>query len=335
MADYSQFGGACEEWLNLVQDKGIVFPAALLNTQEQRRDFRTASNVARCRASEDALKKQEGHDVTMQTKSILCRDFQEIGARVYWPYPMACSLETRLGELQSGDSCKVLLYFHGGGFLSGNLSTEDGTCVQLASQGNIVVVSINYRHTPEWTYPHPFDDAWDARCQVLHQPQTLGLPSNIELYVAGISSGASLAASLTVRERMVNDVKIQGQALWMPWLCHPDSFPFHAIGTLGKSSPIQCRHAPLLPYSLVEAFAEMLQVDDEGRRDVITNPLLCSDGVMERMPPTHVLVCGNDPLRDHGMLFADKLDSLGYRSSSIEDLSGASTWIQKSKRTPE
>src|SRR5689334_5718562 len=130
MADYSQFGSLCEEWLNLVQDKSIVFPVVLLNTQEQRRTFRTASNVARCRASEDALKKQEGLDVTTQTKSILCRDFQEIGARVYWPYPIARSQGTKLGELQNGDSCKVLLYFHGGGFLSGNLSTEDGTCVQ-------------------------------------------------------------------------------------------------------------------------------------------------------------------------------------------------------------
>ncbi|KAI1608170.1 alpha/beta hydrolase fold-domain-containing protein [Exophiala viscosa] len=311
MADYSDFGSPCEDWLNLTRDNAIVPPVPLLQTREQSRAFRAAGNEARYRASKEALSKLGGLGVSIQTVSILCRDFQEIGARIYRPSPSASSRETTAASLQDGDSCKVLLYFHGGGFLSGSLSTEDALCVQLANHGNVVVISVNYRHTPEWTYPTQFDDAWAARCQILHEPQTLGLPPNIALYVAGISSGANLAASLTVRERITDDVKIKGQALWMPWLCHPDSFPTHAIVSPEKSSPIQCRDAPLLSYSLVQAFAEMLQVDENGISDMIVNPLLCSGTVLERMPPTHILVCGNDPLRDHGMLFADKLDSAG------------------------
>ena len=204
MADYSDFGSPCEDWLSLTRDNDIVPPVPLLQTREQSRAFRAAGNGARYRASKEALSKLGDLDVSIETVSILCRDFQEIGARIYWPSPSASSRETKTASIQDGDSCKVLLYFHGGGFLSGSLSTEDALCVQLANHGNIVVISVNYRHTPEWTYPTPFDDAWAARCQILHEPQTLGLPPNVVLYVAGISSGANLAASLTVRERIVS-----------------------------------------------------------------------------------------------------------------------------------
>ncbi|KIX03850.1 uncharacterized protein Z518_07403 [Rhinocladiella mackenziei CBS 650.93] len=307
MADYSRFGAPSEEWLDLIRKNPLPAIPPLL-TLQQRRDFRRVSNEGRVRASKTALKGLDSLDVAIETEAILTRDFQEIGARIYTP---RTSNQGR-SRLSVEDQCPVVLYFHGGGFFSGNLSTEDAMCLRLASACNVTVISVNYRHTPEWTYPTQFDDAWDARCQVLHNPKSLSLSKNIKLFVAGTSSGACLAASLVVKERILGDVRIQGQALWTPWLCHPGTFPYHEFVSQEKSSPTQCKDAPLLPYSLVLEYANMLNLDEEAQADIVANPLHCDDAIIKAMPPTHILVCGNDPLRDHGMIFQKNLDRARY-----------------------
>ncbi|KAK5270148.1 hypothetical protein LTR96_004648 [Exophiala xenobiotica] len=301
MADYSQYAAPSEDWVRVTKDLFLP-PPPPLTTLQQRRNFRKINNEGRVRASENALAVSGAAGITIATTTITTRDFQEIGARSYLP--------------QHGCGGNTLLYFHGGGFFSGSLATEDAFCINLARNCGVAVVSVNYRHTPEWPYPTAFEDAWDARCRILHSPLAFGIPSLDKLLVAGISSGACLAASIVVQERKLNENKISGQALWTPWLCHPDTFPIGQIISPEKASPVQCKDAPLLPQALALEYANMLQMDESQKSDSVANPLLSESGILKSAPPTHILVAGQDPLRDHGLLFQKRLAEAGIPTTS-------------------
>lgn len=73
---------------------------------------------------------------------------------------------------------------------------------------------------------------------------------------------------------------------------------------------MQCRDAVLLPYSWVVKYADMLGTPESHRDSPVINPLLFDEQVVTNLPPSHIMVCGDDPLRDHGMLMKQKLDRL-------------------------
>ncbi|KAJ5560616.1 hypothetical protein N7513_003015 [Penicillium frequentans] len=297
MADFSQYGHAAEEWTSYVRQHAPQ-PPPRYDSPKRIAESRQITNAARISASRSIIEEKPTLDIQTKTVAIPTSDFQEISARIY-------------RSREAGSSSRsVLVYFHGGGFLAGTLGSEDATCFQLAEACGIVVVSVNYRHTPEWTCPIQFQDAWDARNWVLKNQGQHLLPSDIDLYVGGNSSGACLAASIVIRERLESNPTVKGQFLWCPWLCLPESFPFQEFSTPECTSPIQCAGADLLPSRLVMDFAALLQPSSADCRDPIVNPLLADNHLLESMPPTHIMVCGFDPLRDHGLLYYQKLQHL-------------------------
>jgi acetyl esterase/lipase len=104
---------------------------------------------------------------------------------------------------------------------------------------------------------------------------------------------------------------IKGQALWCPWLCLPQSFLFHEFSAPELASPRQCKDADLLPSILVEDFATILQPTAADLQSPIINPLLANADLLNSMPPTQLMVCGRDPLRDHGLLYHKRLHEKG------------------------
>jgi acetyl esterase/lipase len=190
MADFSHYGYLAEEWTSYVRQHAPL-PLPRYDSPEIMAASRRITNAARLNASRSMMEERSTENIQTQTVATPTNDFQEISARIYRPR-------------ESHPSSKaVLVYFHGGGFLTGTLGSEDSTCFQLAQACGIVVVSVNYRHTPEWTCPVPFQDVWDARNWILQNQGQHLLPSKIDLYVGGISSGACLAASVVIRERLV------------------------------------------------------------------------------------------------------------------------------------
>lgn len=78
-----------------------------------------------------------------------------------------------------------------------------------------------------------------------------------------------------------------------------------------KASPVQCKNADLLPLHFLLQLANLLEVDDDRKHDPTVNPLLVDKMIMKDMPPCHLMVCGYDTLRDHGLLYKQKLDQNG------------------------
>ncbi|PCG99644.1 Alpha/beta hydrolase fold-3 [Penicillium occitanis (nom. inval.)] len=212
-SEFESYAHPAEEWTSYVRQNGLP-PFLRYNSSKQAIDSQTITNAARLKASRDFwLNFTLTDNIDIKTFVFSASDSQEISSRVYRP--------------KNAHPKAVLLYFHGGGFCSGTLTSEDPTCIHLAQTCGITIVSINYRHTPQWTCPTPFQDAWDARNWVLHSHDQHHLPFNMDLYVAGTSSGACLAASIVTRERLESTPTIKGQALWCPWLCLPQSFLLH------------------------------------------------------------------------------------------------------------
>ncbi|RSM18249.1 hypothetical protein CDV31_002975 [Fusarium ambrosium] len=282
MADFSYLSRPSAEWTSFLQQQSLP-PNPDPSSNPNIKAIRRRINSQRFAVSHDELKAMGDHGVKTKTLMIVGEDCVEIPIRLYFPRNRGAS---------------VLLYFHGGGFFSGSLSTEDATCTSLALNCGVTVVSVGYRLAPEWATPAPFQDAWDARCWVIQNARNIGMPSDYGIYVMGISAGACLAASIVVRERMLGESVIKGQCLAAPWLCLPDKFPYEQVQD-NKASPIQCRNAALLSYSWVEQYARMMDPPKSCCDSPIINPLLIDEGAINKLPPTHIMVCGDDPLRDH------------------------------------
>src|ERR1700759_2574503 len=113
-----------------------------------------------------------------------------LNIRIYWPPTDHADLEAP----------PVILFFHGGGFIAGDLDTHDGTCRQHAVGADVVGVSVDYRLAPEHPYPAAVEDAWAATQWVAEHGSELGADAS-RLAVGGDSAGGTLAAVITQRAR--------------------------------------------------------------------------------------------------------------------------------------
>lgn len=205
MTDFSHFGIVSEEWVDFTRKNPLPPTPAVLQEDQEATKLRDIINLKRLNACQQRLKHLKDYAVSIKTIAIPTIDLHEIEARVYYPPT------SHRGIRKESDNIRVvpvLLYFHGGGFFTGTLSSEDATCVRLAGVSGFTIINVNYRHTPEWKSPTQFNDAWDARNWILENYMELGIPK-VDLYVAGTSSGACLAAGLVVKERLVNSQACQ------------------------------------------------------------------------------------------------------------------------------
>jgi acetyl esterase/lipase len=95
-----------------------------------------------------------------------------------------------------------LLFFHGGGYCFGTLSSEDGFCSWLVEKAGIIVVNACYRHTPDWKWPAQREDAYNALNWVFDNMDLIGGDRN-KVLVGGRSSGSNLSAGIALRDKEV------------------------------------------------------------------------------------------------------------------------------------
>jgi acetyl esterase/lipase len=235
-------------------------------------------------------------------ENIACRDIQIptqdgqlIPARVYRPK-----------SLPEDVLLPVYLFFHGGGFLFGTLSSEDANCERIVATLNIIVVNVCYRHTPQFKHPTQANDAWDAFKWVCDHFDAIGGDKD-QLVVGGVSAGGSLAASVVLKENktLTGRGRIKGQVLCIPQLFHPDALPFHLLASEDISSYHQHVNAPIIPRTQLDLFKSILDVEDPSDTSLFVGS--CAERDVVGMPKTAFFVAGLDPLRDEALLYAEKL----------------------------
>ena len=211
-----------------------------------------------------------------------------IPARVYVPKVLR----------KSGSGAPGLVFFHGGGWVIGDLDTHDVVCRKLAVEGELIVVSVDYRLAPEHKFPAAVDDAIAATAWIAKNAATLGIdPANI--CVGGDSAGGNLAAVVAIDARDNKGPALKGQVLIYPATDFRGNHPSH-------SEP---ETSILLTHSVIKWFADHYIRNAADKEDWRASPARVSD--LSRLPPAYVMTAGADPLRDEGDEYAKRLKDAG------------------------
>jgi len=202
----------------------------------------------------------------------------------------------------------VLIYFHGGGWVIGDLDTHDVLCRQLARESQSVVVSVDYRLAPEFEFPAAVDDCWAATCWIAEHGHRLGMDSS-RLAVGGDSAGGNLAAVISLMARdQAPHPSIAYQLL---------IYPATEMDAATESMRVNGDGFLLSSKSMLWFMKQYLG-DRSNTAEIKTwraSPLLAASHAS--LPPALVLTAGFDPLRDEGRMYADKLSAAGTPTQYI------------------
>ncbi len=193
----------------------------------------------------------------------------------------------------------LLVYFHGGGWVIGDLDTHDVLCRQLANAAGVAVLSVDYRMGPEHRFPAAVDDCVAATRFARREAAALGIdPARIA--VGGDSAGGNLAAVAAIAARD------GGTPLAYQLLIYPAT-DMRALAPSHRSNG----QGYLLTADSIAYYRGHYIEDDANWADWRASPLLAPD--LSRLPPALVLTAGYDPLRDEGRQYADALSAAGNR----------------------
>jgi len=209
-----------------------------------------------------------------------------IGARLYVP------------QAPAQEPPALLVYYHGGGWVIGDLDTHDNPCRFLAAHSGACVLSVDYRLAPEHPFPAAVDDAWAAYEWAVANAAGLSVdPARIG--VGGDSAGANLAAVVCLLARDEGAPSPAMQLL---------IYPVTQIGEETLSRQL-FREGFLLTRRSMDFFEEQYLPRAEDHRDPRVSILHADD--LGGLSPAYIAIAGFDPLRDEGELYAQRLREAG------------------------
>jgi len=212
----------------------------------------------------------------------------DLPARIYTPQTLR----------QDGGLAPALVFFHGGGWVIGNLDTHDVVCRAIADDGELLVISIDYRLAPEHKFPAAVDDAIAATRWIADNARTLGIDA-AQLCVGGDSAGGNLAAVVALHARDHGGPVLAGQVLIYPATDFAMSHPSH-------SEP---ETSVLLTHSVIRWFRDHYLTGAHDTDDWRASPARAE--TLAGLPPAFVITAGADPLRDEGDEYARRLADAG------------------------
>jgi len=192
----------------------------------------------------------------------------------------------------------VIVYYHGGGWVIGNIEESDTLGRQLANRTNAVVVLVDYRLAPEHRYPAAADDAWAALGWTAQRVTELA-GADVPLVVMGDSAGGNLAAIVAQRAKAEGAPDIALQVLVYPV----------TDADVDNASYVDPANQLLLSRESMIWFWDHYAPDAASRANVDASPIQAAD--LSGLPPAVVLTAEHDPLRDEGEAYAAKLAAAG------------------------
>jgi acetyl esterase/lipase len=208
----------------------------------------------------------------------------------------AGDLDYRLYRPATPGPHPVVAYFHGGGWVLGNLDSDDPFCRDLCARSGAIIVSVNYRHAPEARFPAAAEDAFAAVQWIAANAVALGGIQG-QLAVAGWSAGGNVAAVACQLARDAGGPEILGQLLITPVT---DS-------DMSRGSYEENGDGYVLTTPLMHWFWDYY-ADPAQRRDPRAAPL---QGDLSGLPPAFIVTSEFDPLRDEGIAYAEALAAAG------------------------
>ena len=201
----------------------------------------------------------------------------------------------------------IVVYYHGGGYMLGDIAAYDNVCRQLCEDSGAVIVSVGYRLAPEHPLPAAVEDAWLALGWAIAHARSLGADPG-RLAVAGDSAGAVLASVVAILARDAGHAAIRFQALLYPPAAggHDGDYPSRTLHAAG----------PTLTLRTMEHFNAHAFGPRGRAADFRGAPLLAP--TLAGLPPTLLVLAGHDPLRDEALAFGNALLAAGTPVQIVE-----------------
>ena len=222
-------------------------------------------------------------------------DYQ-VPVRLYYP-----TEEAMKQEQAEKLSLPVLLFFHGGGWVTESVETYNRVCARMAQSTGQIVVSVEYRLAPEHRYPVAFEDCY-AAARALYTGDILNVDPD-QITIMGDSAGGNLAAAVCLKARDTGDFAPKRQILIYPALnnCYTKDSPYLSVKENGTDY--------LLTAVKMEDYLKLYESSPADRQDPYFAPLMETD--YSRLPETLILTAQLDPLRDEGEEYGRRLKAAG------------------------
>ena len=195
------------------------------------------------------------------------------------------------------DVLSVVIYFHGGGWVVGDLDTHDGVCRQLSNEGRFSVLSVDYRLAPEAKFPAAVDDCFAVVNWALKGAN--GLKINPERVAASGDSAGGTLSIICAKMALDLGTPVVFQALIYPATDMHRTTQSHKDFGSGY----------LLTTQAQDWYHEQYLSSETDKDDWRASPILIDD--LSRMPPAYIMTAGYDPLVDEGKAYADRLTAAG------------------------
>lgn len=209
---------------------------------------------------------------------------RSLGARLYRP-----SAETDL---------PIVVHFHGGGFVFGDIESHDNLCRKLCHDTGCAVLSVDYRLAPEYPFPAAVEDAFDSVQWVRAHGHEIGVDPQ-QIVLSGDSAGANLATVTAILMRDASLDPVRGQVLMYPVTdTAMDTVSYEALSEGYR-----------LTRRLMRWYFDLYVPDKIDREDFRAAPLRTND--LSNLPPAMVISAGFDPLCDEGIAYVKRLDEDG------------------------
>lgn len=213
----------------------------------------------------------------------------EVPVRVYLP------------REKETDGLPVMLFFHGGGWVTESIDNYERICARMAVATNHIVVSVGYRLAPEYKFPVGLEDCY-AVAKELYTGKIAGIDPE-QITVIGDSAGGNLAAALSLLARDRGEFLPKRQILIYPALYgdYSDASPYPSVQENGSDY--------LLTSGKMRDYIELYASSEKDKKNPYFAPLLAED--YKNQPKTLILTAEFDPLRDEGEDYGRKLSEAG------------------------
>lgn len=198
----------------------------------------------------------------------------------------------------------IILFFHGGGWISGDVDSYTIACNELAIESKKKVISVDYRLAPEFPFPHGLMDCYHVAHHFYYNAHKYHV-SKEDFVLMGDSAGGNLVAALSLMGRNFSTFKFKTQVLIYPvtYFYHGPGSPFASVIENGEDY--------LLTSEKIQDYMDLYVKDPEERLIPYVSPLLSSSH--KNLPDTLVITSELDPLRDEGEAYGLLLREAGNR----------------------
>lgn len=201
---------------------------------------------------------------------------------------------------------KVLIFFHGGGWVTGNIDSYTNICANMANQTGHRVISVDYSLAPEHPYPAGVEDCYHVTREIFSKPEVVQC-SLKDITLIGDSAGGNLAAAVSLMARDRGVFLPIRQILLYPstYNDHSESSPFPSIREYGRDY--------ILTSKRIQDYMDMYIENEEDRYSPYVAPILSKD--LSHQPDTLIITAEFDPLRDEGEAYGKCLGEFGNNVS--------------------